>query len=105
MRCIHIRASHIRVFRIWWDHIWCDCIRWGRFWRLGLFVNDVLSIGNASIGPAKLAADDITRLFQLLDGIAYGLHALLADFCKSPCTVIPVLRKRKEHGQQPLGFQ
>ena len=110
MRRGHIRASHIRVFRMWWCRIWRGHIRLvrirrGRLRGLGLFVDDVLGVRNTPVGPAKLAADDVARLFQLLDGTADSVHTLLADGGKPPCAVIPVLREREEHGQQPLGFQ
>ena len=103
MRDFHIRLYHIRVSRIWRGRFWFIRIRSG--WLLGLFVDDVLRVRDPPIGPAKLAADDVARLFQLLDGAANGVNALLADGGKPPCAVIPVLREREEHGQQPLGFQ
>ncbi len=66
--------GHIRLVRI----------RRGRLRRLGLFVDDVLGVRNTPVGPAKLAADDVARLFQLLDGAANGVNALLADSGKPP---------------------
>ena len=104
----HIRVSHIRLSRIWLAHIWR-----GRIWParirvrrfLGLLVNNILRICDPPVGPAKLAADDVTRLFQFLDGVADGLHSLLADGGEAPGAVVPIVREGQEHGQQPFGFQ
>ena len=104
----HIRVSHIRLSRIWLAHIWRGRIRPARIrvsQLLGLLINDILRIRDPPVGPAKLAADDVARLFQLLDGIPDGLHPLFADGGEAPGAVVPIVREGQEHGQQPLGFQ
>ena len=81
-------------------------IRRGRRVRvLRLFVDDVLRVGNASVGSAKLAAHDVPGLFQFPNGLADGVHALLADGGQPPRGVVPLVRQGEHHGQQALGFQ
>ena len=71
---------------------------------LGLFVDDVLCIGDPAIPAPNLAADHVARLFQLLQGIAHSLYALFADGGEAPRGIVPFLRHGEHHGQQSLGL-
>ena len=62
--------------------------------------------------PAKLPAlsvgllpGEIPRRLQFLEPGADGIPACAADGGKASNSVVPILRQRQDHAQQPLGLQ
>ena len=65
-------------------------------------MDDVLKSGErAGIGMLS-AADDVTRLDQLIDAGLHGSDAVRYDRGQPPDADLPVVREAQQHGEQPL---
>ena len=53
----------------------------------------------------RSSVPDVPGPFQLFQGGADAVRALLADFGQASGGVVPVLRQGQHHGEQPFGFQ
>ena len=99
------RVIHIRVFRICTSRIRLVLTRLARVRGMGRLIDDILHIHDLALAVPKPVADYVPGPFQLFQGGADAVRALLADFCQAPGSVVPVLRQRQHHGEQPFGFQ
>ena len=72
---------------------------------MGRLVDDILHIHDLALAVPEPVADYVPGPFQLLQGGADAVRAPLADFGQAPGGVVPVLRQRQHHGEQPFGFQ
>lgn len=72
---------------------------------MGRFVDDILHIHNLALAIPEPVADYVSGSFQLFQGGADAVRALLTDFGQAPGGVVPVLRQGQHHGEQPFGFQ
>ena len=65
----------------------------------------ILITAEPSALGGSLVPGDVPGLFQLQNGSADGVLALLVDVSEARKGVVPFLRQGKHLGQQPLGFQ
>ena len=72
---------------------------------MGRLVDDILHIHDLALAVSETVADYVPSPLQLLQGGAYAVRALLADFGQASGGVVPVLRQGQHHGEQPFGFQ
>ncbi len=72
---------------------------------MGRLVDDILHIHDFAFAVPEAVADYVPGSLQLLQGGAYAVRALFADFRKAPGGVVPILRQGQHHGEQPFGFQ
>ena len=79
--------------------------RRGRVRMLGLLIDGVLRVCDASIRPPQLAADNVAPPLQLTDGAADSVHTFLADGGQTAGVVVPLVGEGEHHRQQTLCLQ